>query len=102
MSCYFPDGKIPLYWLRVPPKVMQHLRGHGFHDGYSRDKTRDADVQVVKAFSAGISLAHRDLGLLDWVTWVDREASLLSPGHPTLWHPALKPSDEEYIRRRFA
>src|SRR5258706_13244426 len=102
MSCYFPSGPIPLYWLRAPPKVMQELRAYGFHDGYNRDRQLDADVQVLKAFSPGISLAHRDLHLKDWLTWVDREASLLVPGHPTLWHPALQPEEEQYIRRRFA
>src|ERR1041385_524724 len=102
MSCYLPTGPIPLYWLRVPAKVMRELREHGFHDGYNRDQRLDADVQGLKALSPGISLAHRDLHLKDWLTWVDRESSLLNPGHPTLWLPALDKEAVQYIRRRFA
>jgi hypothetical protein len=102
MSCYFPTGPIPLYWLRVPRKVIRELREHGFHDGYSRDQKLDADVQLLKAFSPGISLAYRDLHLEDWLTWVDRESCLRAPGHPTLWHPALDREAVQYIRRRFA
>jgi hypothetical protein len=81
---------------------MQELRQYGFHDGYNRDQRLDADLQVLKAFSPRISLARRDLHLKDWLTWVDRESSLLALGHPTLWLPALDKEAVQYIRRRFA
>ncbi len=90
---------MPLYWLKVPRPVMEHLARLGFHRGYWRED--EIDVTLRKAFETDTSLENKRKNLTDWTSYVDREACLLDPGHPTLWHPDLSESDCVLIREHF-
>ena len=93
-------GTIPLYWMRVPKEVWQKVKPElGLHHGYWTKGGED--VKLRQVFEEDRTPQDKSEHLSEWASFIDRESSLLSPGHAALWHPQIDPADEGLIRQHF-
>jgi hypothetical protein len=82
----------------VPQEVWQEIKTPlGLHHGYWLEGGKD--VKLREVFERDKTPEAKLKHLSEWSSFSDRESSLLTPGHTTIWHPNIKAEDHDLIRQ---
>jgi len=86
-----PADDFPMIHLTAPKKVMDVLRGRGFHNGFDRNNETGIDNGLNSAVE--IVPAMRRMFIQKWIDAVTSECASSENMTPTMWHPKISANE---------
>jgi Glycosyltransferase family 25 (LPS biosynthesis protein) len=86
-----PTGLEPVIVLQAPQAVMEGLRAHGWHAGFTRDAATGLDKGLLEIFKEPeLDAGQRANRVKKWIEMIQWEVlSMTEPAICTLWHPEI-------------